>query len=524
MDKLKQLEDCSVDCCVTSPPYYGLRDYGTAEWIGGDANCDHLGEALQSGKSTLGGRSPEDTINDKRTKSGMPFKSVCGKCGAIRVDEQIGLEETPEEYIAKLVDVFREVRRVLRDDGTLWVNIADSYSGGGRGCDTPKQRSNAGTTGMPKSVVPSGCKPKDLIGIPWKLAEALKSPYYSGRIKNELDRVWLAAMIDAEGSICGFVHTRKDDGSIRTGVSICITNSDDRILQKAFSIYPLASRHAHQKNGDGHLGNRDIWRWYVFGIEAKQSLLREIYPYLVAKRKQAIIAYNFLEYQKRAKQYGHTAQKQEVLDLREKMMRDISSLNHGIDIDIPSWMSEPPSLYIDGWYLRQEIIWSKPNPMPESVTDRCTKSHESIFLLAKSSRYYYDAKAIAEPTEYPPGGTHSDVKQGGFNDKGEIPGNGQRSFRAIRETRNKRDVWTMSSQPFSGAHFATFPMQLPENCILAGCRIGGTVLDPFNGAGTTGIAAMNNGRNYIGIDLNAEYLDITRRRFAEEVQYAEPLF
>lgn len=351
IDRLRTLDSESVDCCVTSPPYYGLRDYGTAEWLGGDPNCDHFGEALQSNKCTLGGRKPEDTLGDKRAKSGMSFKTTCKKCGAIRIDDQIGLEETPEEYISKLVEVFAEVRRVLKDDGTLWVNIADSYSGGGRGCDTPKQRSNAGTVGMPKSVVPSGCKQKDLIGIPWMLAFALRA---------------------------------------------------------------------------------------------------------------------------------------------------------------------------DGWYLRQEIVWAKPNPMPESVTDRCTKSHESIFLLAKSARYYFDASAIAEPTV-----TRDDSDRDRDVSKlNNCPGRTRMGGLKTNdyETRNKRDVWNINSRPFSGAHFATFPLELPTTCIKAGCRLGGTVIDPFNGAGTTGVAAMNLGRNYIGIDLNEEYLEITRRRFTEEVQYATPLF
>lgn len=364
MDKLKQLEDCSVDCCVTSPPYYCLRDYGTAEWSGGDPDCDHLGESLQSSKCTLGGRNPEDTLNDKRANSGMPFKSVCGKCGAIRIDDQIGLEETPEEYISKLVDVFREVRRALRDDGTLWVNIADSYASQksgdiysgfndryfGKNGSGGKQGKTFESASIGRKAF-QGCKPKDLIGIPWMLAFALRA---------------------------------------------------------------------------------------------------------------------------------------------------------------------------DGWYLRQEIIWAKNNPMPESVTDRCTKSHESIFLLAKSRSYYYDTKAIAEPTI-----TSDDCdRDRDISKLNNCPGRTRMAGLKTNnyETRNKRDVWTMSSQPFSGAHFATFPMQLPETCILAGSRIGGTILDPFNGAGTTGIAAMNNGRNYIGIDLNAEYLEITRKRFEEEVQYAVPLF
>ena len=182
IDQLRTLESNSVDCCVTSPPYYGLRDYGTAEWLGGDPNCDHLGEALQSNRCTLGGRNPEDTLDDKRAKSGMPFKSMCKKCGAIRIDDQIGLEETPEEYIAKLVDVFREVRRVLKDDGTLWVNIADSFCSAKTGTIESKASTLLGGKSTQKAAFdridkrPIGdVKPKDLIGIPWMLAFALRA-------------------------------------------------------------------------------------------------------------------------------------------------------------------------------------------------------------------------------------------------------------------------------------------------------------------------------------------------------------
>lgn len=357
VDQLKQLEACSVDCCVTSPPYYGLRDYGTGEWVGGDSNCDHKGNHFAT-KANIN-KNCGSGVDRKNAEDTEPMKSVCTKCGAVRIDEQIGLEETPEEYIAKLVDVFREVKRVLKSDGTLWVNIADSYSGsnkgsGGTGELSKKQNTNIGANYACGKQLPNfttGCKPKDLIGIPWMLAFALRA---------------------------------------------------------------------------------------------------------------------------------------------------------------------------DGWYLRQEIIWAKLNPMPESVTDRCTKSHESIFLLSKSARYYFDAKAIAEPTV-----TRDDSdRDRDLSKLNSCPGRTRMAGLKTNdyETRNKRDVWTMSSQPFSGAHFATFPMRLPETCILAGSRVGGTVLDPFNGSGTTGIAAMNNGRNYVGIDLNAEYLEITRRRFTEEVQYATPLF
>lgn len=267
LDVLKTIDSESVNCVVTSPPYYGLRDYG--------------------------------------------------------VDGQIGLEETPKEYIERLVEVFHEVKRVLRDDGTLWINIGDTFSS--------------------YSLCNMGLKPKDLIGIPWMLAFALRA---------------------------------------------------------------------------------------------------------------------------------------------------------------------------DGWYLRQDIIWHKPNPMPESVTDRCTKSHEYIFLLSKSKKYYFDHEAIKEDAVYKQdpragyGRLHYRGKREGAK------GTGQENFVAIKDKRNKRDVWRVNVKPFKEAHFATFPEALIEPCILAGCEVGGTVLDPFFGSGTVGVVAVKNGRNYIGIELNKDYCKLADKRIA----------
>lgn len=322
-EALRNMPSKSVNCCVTSPPYYGLRDYGT--------------------------------------------------------DGQIGLEETPEEYIERLVEIFREVRRVLRDDGTIWLNIGDSYAGSGKGrykdghhSEGAKQASNNGSCAgtLAKAKIP-GCKPKDLIGIPWMLAFALRA---------------------------------------------------------------------------------------------------------------------------------------------------------------------------DGWYLRQDIIWEKTNPMPESVRDRCTKSHEYIFLLSKSPKYYYDAEAIAEPcadsslrryaediehqkgSERVPGKTNGNMKAvlpryGGkkYSDHPEefyrTKSGGLYDF---RPRRNKRDVWTVSTTPFKGAHFAVFPEKLVEPCVLAGCPVGGVVLDPFAGSGTTGVVARKNGRGFFGIDLNESYCEMAERRIRDE--------
>jgi len=289
---LKTLPDCSVHCCVTSPPYFGLRDYG----------CDG----------------------------------------------QIGLESTPDAYVAELVAVFREVKRVLRDDGTLWLNLGDSYASFRDGKATPDSTRGDDTgTLVPKgsamnrmasTFAGSSVKHKDLIGIPWRVAFALQA---------------------------------------------------------------------------------------------------------------------------------------------------------------------------DGWYLRQDIIWHKPNPMPESVRDRCTKAHEYIFLLSKAPRYYFDAEAIKEPAvcelqprKRPNGLSVEDGKKLGV----------YRPNCGVSETRNRRSVWTVATKPFNGAHFATFPPDLIQPCIRAGCPAGGTVLDPFGGSGTTGEVAASEGRKAILIELNPQYVKLAQGR------------
>jgi len=291
-DVLKTLPDQSVHYIVTSPPYFGLRDYG--------------------------------------------------------VDGQMGLEPTPDEFVTVLVGVLREARRALRDDGTLWLNLGDSYSGGGRGNYdiVSANKGNAASRGLGRPVV-GGLKPKDLIGIPWRVAFALQA---------------------------------------------------------------------------------------------------------------------------------------------------------------------------DGWYLRQDIIWHKPNPMPESVRDRCTKSHEYIFLLSKSPTYYFDADAISEPAAVPEGAGNASGNRyikAAETDK-RMRTKGGLAEIGPRDTRNKRSVWTVTTKPFKGAHFATFPPDLIRPCILAGCRVGGTVLDPFGGAGTMGMVADRLGRNAILIELNPAYAEIARKRIAAD--------
>lgn len=289
IEQLKTLPNKSVQCCVTSPPYWGLRDYG--------------------------------------------------------VEGQLGLEKTPEEYVEKMVVGFREVKRVLCNDGTLWLNIGDSYADGGRGNGYDgicKQHTNVGSLGFPVKKKPKGLKHKDLVGIPWRVAFALQA---------------------------------------------------------------------------------------------------------------------------------------------------------------------------DGWYLRQDIIWHKPNPMPESVTDRCTKSHEYIFLLTKSARYYYDYKSIMEDSIW----YFQDKRAitGGITKSGKsisIEGkqyqcNKSGSFSNIEGMRNKRSVWKINTQGNKEAHFATFPPEIPRTCILAGSKKGDTILDPFCGSGTTGETALKLDRNFIGIELNKKYVN-----------------
>ena len=290
-EQLKQLPDQSVNCVVTSPPYWGLRDYGN--------------------------------------------------------DGQIGLEQEPEDFINELVSVFREVKRVLRDDGTLWLNIGDSYSGSGKGTagNLGKKHNERHLEHKTGGLIPSGTKPKDLVGIPWMLAFALRA---------------------------------------------------------------------------------------------------------------------------------------------------------------------------DSWYLRQDIIWHKPNPMPESVRDRCTKAHEYIFLLSKSPKYYFDNEAMQEPSAQL---GKTNIRFGGnkYGDSDD-PKHATKSGNTYVDSgkRNKRSVWTVTTRPFKGAHFATFPPALIEPCILAGCPEGGTVLDPFFGAGTTGLVAQRHNRKWIGCELNPEYAAIAQTRIEAE--------
>jgi DNA modification methylase len=424
---LPTLEAGSVQTCCTSPPYWGLRDYGTGQWEGGDEDCEHRQEARKPADWSSSGlqrnkKTPElsaGTIALVNHQQEPHYLDECGKCGARRIDQQLGLEETPGEYIANMVAVFREVWRVLRDDGTLWLNMGDCYSSGNSG-----------------------------------------------------------------------QNVRDSNGGFQPGLNTMT-----------------------QPNTKANPGRRPIP-----GMKPKDLCMM---PARVAMALQA-----------------------------------------------------------DGWYLRSDIIWHKPNPMPESVTDRPTKAHEYIFLLTKNggnpliwrardtgewsykpdlsevilfkdaehstdSRidriklgqksglntnrtdeqdevprwkgfdYFYDADSIKEPNQ-----------NGGATDSGYLtdwslrPNNGARDGKglggyrmgSVENGRNKRSVWTIATQPFSEAHFATFPEDLIKPCILAGSRPGDIVFDPFAGSGTVGQVALELGRRAILIELNPDYIELIRDR------------
>jgi DNA modification methylase len=448
---LPTLEAESVHCCVTSPPYWGLRDYG--------------------------------------------------------VEGQLGLEPTPDEYVAKMVAVFREVRRVLREDGTCWLNLGDSYANKGAKDSSSVggftgERIRAGAKGIMDSrprEIPAGLKTKDLVGIPWRVAFALQQPYYTGSIRRIEDRIWLAAMLDAEG--CLFIHKRKTgqsngQGYVRKndnygpGVEIC--NTSVAVVDRIMSLVGKGSISTSESGRHGR--KQTLYRWNLRTTECRE-FVREVYPYLVAKQQQARILCGCPSSGERA-EAAHAA---------------LIGLHNGVqtDVDFPA----PQTMFEPGYYLRQDIIWSKSNPMPESVRDRCTKAHEYIFLLAKSERYYYDAEAVSEDAVGTGATTTGDLSySNGAGRRDNIPSS---RLRVDRERRNRRSVWTVTTKPYKGAHFATFPPKLIEPCILAGCPVGGTVLDPFTGSGTTGAVALEHGRKFVGVELNGEYIELAKARIGK---------
>jgi DNA modification methylase len=414
-----------------------------------------------------------------------------------------------------MVEVFTEVKRVLKKEGSLWLNLGDSYSSGrsGQNFSVASGSTAAGRTDKeggfghinnkrnPKDI---GLKPKDLIGIPWMVAKALQQSQYTGRIKKEADRIWLAAMIDGEG--CMFIHKRKagtsnhskytkKDGTISEygrkndtyGAGLEVANTHLSIIQRCMDITGVGSICTVERETALKKRNIPLHRWNVRSNECRW-IVEEIYPYLVGKQQEARLLLG-------CPSSGEMA---------EKAHRGLMELHNGRipDIDFPA----PKPLYEQGWWLRQDIIWHKLNPMPESVTDRCTKAHEYIFLLSKSGKYYYDHEAIKqglaessvqrlsqqielqEGSDRVPGKTNGKMKavrpHGVTRDRlldydskeKELRPNTKRGG-AEKESdlelpeigANKRSVWTVTTKPYKESHFATFPEELIVDMIKAGC-------------------------------------------------------
>ena len=423
---------------------------------------------------------------------------------------ELGLEKTPEEYVAKMVEIFRGVRRVLRKDGTLWLNLGDSYCMSSiRGGSKPFSGNVGGHKGYEKGsvklgsrIIPIGLKPKDLCGIPWRVAFALQQPYYTGRVKKEVDRAWLASMIDGEG--CMFIHKRKagqsnGQGYVRKNdtysAGLEVANTHMAIIQRCQEITGTGSICTVERETRYKKRNIPLHRWNMRSNQCRE-IVREIYPYLVGKQHEARLLLG-------CPSSGRDA---------EKAHASLMALHNGRDACID--FKPPDSMYEQGYYLRQDLIWKKPNPMPESVTDRCTKAHEYIFLLTKSGRYYYDADAVRVkgPGSKTWGAKHNqnDPYEKQYGNRVKVVDNPLGA--------NKRSVWTCTTKPFPEAHFATFPPALIEPCVLAGCPEGGNVLDPFFGSGTTGLVACKHNRRFTGIELNPEYCEMAAKRIENETK------
>lgn len=516
LEKLKTIDAKSVQTCVTSPPYYGLRDYGTANWIGGDAECDHKVKYGSSSSTLEGGKSTQE--------SARFYKEVCAKCGAIRVDDQIGLEQTPDDYVNKLVQVFREVRRVLKDDGTVFLNLGDSYFGGG-GAHKPEHAN----PGLSRSAFRGGvphAKPCDTSGrelvnyssrdlFSENLCDVCRRAYLIGKSHNDNRHAPTQSLLPSETNR---VNKELQNDHLPT--------SDSFHQEVRSSTAILDSVNVQDREGGQPLSSP-----VSTPDEFSPRLLGECLPessYGVCQ----LCGHSFV---RSIRECEHNEQDC-TCDTNETVSSSVfrnSGTNHNAYpypyyttkyqnilkpkdlIGIP-WMVAF-ALRADGWYLRSDCIWHKPNPMPESVKDRPTKSHEYLFLLSKSKQYYYDYEAIKESN------SETSIMGGRFtgDKKSEHTGNGHSGLKVADNTwdgRNKRSVWTINTKGFSGAHFAVMPEKLVEPCILAGSRPGDTVLDPFVGSGTVGAVSVRHGRDFIGIDLNDDYLKIAEKRIKDAQQ------
>jgi len=470
-EKLRELPDGVAHCVVTSPPYWGLRDYGTAEWEGGDAECDH---ALPATGSTQN--------KGNNGKMAQPFRAVCGKCGARRVDNQLGLEPTIDEYIANMVGVFREVRRVLRDDGTLWLNMGSAYATGGES----RQRADGPSYGS------DGIERADSRGSDCACPDPHDerqgdSPSHHGDTPGSGQR---SEQAPQPGETTDHGNGRSDQADAPASSPAARLSSSDASTPRVPGAFVLVDEASvDQSSARSSLADARVSAHTAESTADMLSQLRTLVDRIEDREPFAL------------------AQAYCTIASRGFKQKDL--------IDQPQMLAT--ALRLDGWYLRSDIIWAKPNPMPESVTDRPTKSHEHLFMLSKRATYFYDSDAVREPhgeNHWGPNGpgkigkgevgTHADFHRPRADMTKEIPGH--------PAGRNKRDVWTIATEPYPEAHFATFPTALVRPCIRAGSPVGGTVLDPFLGSGTTGQVAHEEGREFIGCELNPEYAALAERR------------
>ena len=510
----------SVHCVVTSPPYWNLRDYGTGTWEGGDAACRHRRDNVRpdhSGSRRLSTKGTQATA----AAAGSPFREVCGLCGARRVDAQIGLEPTPQEYVDKLVGIFRQVRRVMRDDATLWLNLGDTYANDGKWGGATGGRHHRSLHG-PQSAVgrarrATSMPDKSLLGIPWMVARALQQPHEHARLATAGGRAWMAGILDGCGEIL-----ECDVDRFSFDVFLSVPSAPPDLLARIAAVAGMGS------SQEGFTGG-----WCANATEAA-DLLAEMYPFLWRWRTEALIAWNLLIVAEvtEGKRCGDYLARQSVCNDLLSRLRDRKQ------VDLPDWLMEPTVRSEPGFCLRSDIIWHKPNAMPESIGDRPTKAHEYVFLFSKSSRYYYDAAAIAEKAVSDhDSGNGFQGRQGGAVHLPMSGGTGSRNqwtrlsvveadvhqeaslFEGLEQTRasaptlrNKRTVWTVATVPSRSKHFAVFPPALIRPCILAGCPLDGTVLDIFAGSGTTGKVAVEEGRQALLLELNPDYLPLIEQR------------
>lgn len=440
-ENLRELPDQAVNCCITSPPYWGLRDYGVAG--------------------------------------------------------QIGLEPTPQEYVERIVGVFREVRRVLRDDGTLWLNLGSSYA---RAQETNVPQTINNTHGYPTHTK-AGASGRRLQSAPacGNDGKALQDSPATDSACSDLCDGCRAALSMGSANTSQPLESGVSRPSRRGRGTEPVGSSG--AFQGASTLYAQASTivgsSAPPSAECSHCANCGVCL----------SVLR-------SSTRDARLCARMAESRNGSESLA-SAGRNLGKDVSGTAWLNYTTFKPKDMVPIP-WMVAM-ALQADGWWLRSDIIWAKPNPMPESVTDRPTKAHEYLFLLAKSERYYYDAEAIAERCADV---TIADRVDGDrFRPERGFPGapssgNGRLG---ASEVRNRRTVWMIPTHPYPEAHFATFPEALIAPCVLAGAPEGGIVLDPFMGSGTTALVALKANRKFVGVELSPAYVEMAGRRIAPEL-------